>query len=183
MPGCFGDQVAAGRVGWGGQVSSLTAGRAGSASPGVWGSAVRASSPAGGDRTCGGFSGPLAHFISCSASDKELSASPSSPPLPHPAGLPSTGIWRIEAAQPSSDTSKTFLPRGWGVPGSPGSTGGRHQRWSRTGAAAPLQRGLISLGVIPLAKDLMMAEGREVPLEGQALFSSRPVALVPGRRL
>lgn len=51
------------------------------------------------------------------------------------------------------------------------------------GPPPPLQRGLISLGVIPLAKDLMMAEGREVPLEGQALFSSRPVALVPGRRL
>lgn len=87
-PGCFGDQ----RVPGTGFIPDCRRGVVrscciASASPGAWGSAVRAFSPAG-DRwgpgpAEGWFSGLLVHFGSCSASDKELSVSPSSPPLPH----------------------------------------------------------------------------------------------------
>lgn len=68
---------------------------------------------------------------------------------------------------------------------------GRLQRQHVTGGPAPLQRGLITLRVIPLRKGLLITEGRDVPFEGRALPSSLHgppppdplrVILAPGRR-
>lgn len=50
-----------------------------------------------------------------------------------------------------------------------GALGGRHQRWSKTGAT-PLQRGLITLRVIPLARTLRWQRGGRSPLKDRPCF-------------
>lgn len=147
------------------RVLSLT-GRAASVFSGFGESAAEASrqqSQVGRDKDPWKTLWTLAHFGSCSTSDKEpyLSRLPA-PPLPtccltqdsHPL-----------SGSASPDTSKTFPPRGWGTPRTPCSIGGSASKTECHWGLAPLQRGLITLGVIPLRKGLLITEGRASPLK------------------